>query len=90
MSELTLIFQQLTTGELEALQRTLTSAEQCSQRLHAVYPHQNLVKQTLSKTPVETDFLVTPAGVLVLLLYKNPGELSCSLSKRVGARNVGT
>lgn len=50
ISELGLIFQQLTTGEPKALQGTYTSAEQsASQMLHAAYSHQNQVKQTVSK-----------------------------------------
>lgn len=50
ISELGLIFQQLTTGEPKALQGTYTSAEQsASQMLHAAYSYQNQVKQTVSK-----------------------------------------
>lgn len=64
ISELTLIFQQLTMGELEALQRTLTSAEQS---VHKGFMQRIPTRTRLNRHLLKTYFLVTLVGFLVLL-----------------------
>lgn len=68
ISELTLIFQQLTTGELEALQRTLTSAEQSVHKgFMQRIPTRARLNRHLVRHLLKTYFLVTLVGFLVLL-----------------------